>query len=108
MNDGKIMMLHAGLGVIWPSEVYDIHGESFKAPPSLSVSEGMMLISLGQVDVACDLEVLEHLIEHGQDLYFYEDAGASLLLYYGSLKLVRDRLLEIKGALLYSQITPLS
>jgi hypothetical protein len=104
--EGKIMMLHAGLAVIWPSSIYDAHAESFKNPPVLSISNGAMVISIGQVNLPCNLDLLEHLIEHGPDLFFYEDGGEPLLLYYGALKLVRDRLLELKGALIYSQTPP--
>jgi hypothetical protein len=108
MAEGKIMMLHAGLAVIWPSSVYDTHAESFKTPPILAISSGAVVISIGQVNLSCNLELIEHLIEHGPDLFFYEDGGEPLLLYYGALQLVRDRLLELKGALLYSLNTQIA
>lgn len=99
---GKIMLLPAGLAVIWPTKVYDIHGESFKDEPVLSVLGGVVEIYVGQMKVHCTLEVLDHLIEFGPNLHFYEDGGGYLVYYYGAMELDRDSLLQIKGALLYS------
>ena len=97
----KIMLLHAGLAIIWPSELYDEHSENLSEPPILSIVNEGMNISIGQMDIHCSLEMLGHLIDYGPELFFYEDEGKEVLCYYGKLDLVRDRLLEIKGALLY-------
>lgn len=76
MATGKIMLLKSGLAVIWPSKIYDIHGDtSFKEDPVLSVVNGGVDIGVGQMKIHCNLDAVDHLIEYGPDLFFMKIAA---------------------------------
>lgn len=96
VSDGLVVPVHQDtLGI-----------EIKSVEPSFQITEYGMSMTVGRIVTPLSLVSVQHLLEHGQTIYFYgNDRENYMAVFLGEKRLERDKLLKLLGGweILYGQ-----
>ena len=93
-------LIPVGDGLVVPVRVEDAEMLKMKqASSNFSLTEYGVSLSIGRVTMPVSVVALNHLIENGQNIYFYVDTGEGYMCeFIRTVPLERDQLLKLLGS----------